>query len=142
MDLIINDSGLQGCKEFLEEVGLSYDDGRYRVCVVALLPMLDHIAQKTWGAPLSIRGKARESLMRKIGFLPDSLTNHSWKSIKAFVDRAFEPAGKSRPPTLNRHWILHGPGISDGTQVDCLRLLQALRTLARLVDIGKLRPCV
>ena len=60
MDVIISDSGLQECKECLEEVRQSYDDGHYRVCVVALFPMLDHIAQKTWDAPLSIKGKAHK----------------------------------------------------------------------------------
>jgi len=142
MDRIINDSGLQECKEFLEEVSQAYDDGHYRVCVAALLPMLDHIAQKAWDAPLSIKGKAHKSLERKIGVLPDSFTDQFWKSTKAFLDRVFASVGKSKPTTLNRHWILHGRGISDGTQVDCLRLLQALRTLARLIDIGKHKPRV
>ena len=73
-------------------------------------------------------------LERTIGGVPpDSFTDYFWKSIEAFSDRVFGSVGKSKPPTLNRHWILHGRGISDGTQVDCLRLLQALRTLARLI---------
>jgi hypothetical protein len=140
MDVIINDSALQECKEFLEEVRRSYDDGRYRVCVAALLPVLDHIAQKIWDAPLSIKGKAHKLLERKIGLLPDSFADHFWKSMKAFLDRVFDGVGKSKPLTLNRHWILHGRGISDGTQVDSLRLLQAIRTFARLIAIGKLKP--
>jgi hypothetical protein len=72
--------------------------------------------------------------------IADSFTDYFWRSIKAFVDQVFTKAGKSRPPMLNRHWILHGRGISDGTQVDCLRLLQAVRTLERLLDIGTNTP--
>jgi len=115
IDLLINEPGLQECKELLKEVKQSYDDHRYRVCVTALLPVLDHIAQKTWDAPLSVRSNAHKSIDRKIGVMPDSFTDHFWRSVKAFVDRVFASAGKSKPPTLNRHWILHGRGISDGS---------------------------
>jgi hypothetical protein len=73
---LIDEPELQQCRGFLEEVRQSYDDGRYRVCVAALLPMLDHIAQRTWDAPLSTQGKAHKSLERKIGVLPDSLTDY------------------------------------------------------------------
>lgn len=134
---LIEEPGLLQCRGFLEEVQQSYDDGRYRVCVAALLPMLDHIAQRTWDAPLSIQGKAHKSLERKIGVLPDSLTDYLWRSLRAFVNQVFVRSTKSKPPVLNRHWILHGRGISDGTQVDCLRLLQAIRLLERLVHIGR-----
>jgi hypothetical protein len=137
IDLLINDPGLQECKGILKEVKQSYDDRRYRVCVAALLPILDLIAQKTWGAPLSIHSKSHKSLDRKIGVMPDSFTDYFWRSVKAFADQVFASVGRSKPPTLNRHWILHGRGISDGTQVDCLRLLQAIRTLERLVSTGK-----
>jgi hypothetical protein len=140
MDLLIDDGELQECKTLLEEVRQSYADGRFRVCVCALLPVLDHIAQKNWDAPFGDHSNANKSLERKIGVLPDSFTDYFWRSIKAFVDRVFEGAGKSKPPTLNRHWILHGRGISDGTQLDSLRLLQAIRTLGRLIDIGKFKP--
>jgi hypothetical protein len=137
IDSLINESGLQECQELLKEVKQSYDDRRYRVCVTALLPVLDHIAQKTWDAPLSVRSNAHKSIARKIGVMPDSFTDHFWRSVKAFVDRVFDGVGKSKPPTLNRHWILHGRGVSDGSQVDCLRLLQAIRTLEQLVEISK-----
>ena len=129
---VIDEPELQQCRGFLEEVRQSYDDSRYRVCVAALLPMLDHIAQRTWDAPLSTQGKAHKSLERNIGVLPDSLTDYLWRSLKAFVDQVFVRSTRSKPPVLNRHWILHGRGISDGTQVDCLRLLQAIRLLEEL----------
>jgi hypothetical protein len=137
IDVLINDPGLRKCKELLIEVKESYDDGRYRLCVAGLLPVLDHIAQNAWDAPLSTHSNAHKSLVRKIGVMPDSFTDHFWRSVKAFVDRVFAGVGKSKPPTLNRHWILHGRGISDGSQVDCLRLLQAIRTLEQLLNIGK-----
>jgi hypothetical protein len=137
IDLLIDEPGLQDGRELLKEVKQSYDDGRYRICVTGLLPVLDHIAQKTWDAPLSVRSNAHKSIDRKIGVMPDSFTDHFWRSVKAFVDRVFVPHGKSKPPTLNRHWILHGRGVSDGSQVDCLRLLQAIRTLEQLVKISK-----
>lgn len=137
IELLISDPGLEDGRELLKEISQSYDDGRYRVCVMGLLPVLDNIAQKNWDAPLSVRGNAHKSIDRKIGALPDSFTDHFWRSVKAFVDRVFIPAGKSKPPTLNRHWILHGRGMSDGRQVDCLRLLQAIRTLEQLVKVGR-----
>ncbi len=136
IDLLINEPELEGGKELLKEVKQSYDDGRYRVCVTGLLPVLDHIAQKTWDAPLNHGTNARKSIDRKIDVMPDSFTNHFWRSVKAFVDEVFVPATKSKPRTLNRHWILHGRGVSDGSQIDCLRLLQAIRTLQRLVKTG------
>lgn len=135
--LLINEPELQECKPLLHEVKQSYDDGRYRVCVTGLLPVLDYIAQKTWNAPLNDRSSARKSIDRKIGVMPDSFTDHFWRSVKAFVDEVFVPATKSKPRTLNRHWILHGRGVSDGKQIDCLRLLQAIRTLQQLVKISR-----
>lgn len=137
IDLLINEPGLQECKELLKEVKQSYNARRYRICVPALLPVLDHIAQKKWDAFLGVHGNAHKSINRKIGVMPDSFTDHFWRSVRAFVDRVFTPVRKSKPPTLNRHWILHGRGISDGSQVDCLRLLQAIRTLERLANIGE-----
>jgi hypothetical protein len=137
ISVLINEPDLRGGKALLKEIKQSYDDGRYRVCVTGLLPVLDHIAQKTWDAPLNEGSNARKSIDRKIGVIPDSFTDHFWRSVKAFVDDVFVPAKKSKPHMLNRHWILHGRGVADGSQIDCLRLLQAIRTLQQLVKIGK-----
>ena len=42
-------------------------------------------------------------------------------------------SANAKPMVVNRHWILHGRGIPDGTQTDCLRLLQAIHTFAFLI---------
>jgi hypothetical protein len=79
------------------------------------------------------RGKDPKQTARKLlGRSPtDSVKRAIWSSIDAFVSHLFEQrsfAG-TRPPLINRPWILHGRDNPSWTKADCLRLFQAADTI-------------
>ncbi len=62
-----------------------------------------------------------------------------WRSIAAFVGRLFlfsEFSGDC-PPTINRHWILHGKAAPNWKKVDALKLFQAIHTVSCVFDIPR-----
>lgn len=58
----------------------------------------------------------------------------AWVSVQAFLDVVFlhHPFSASKPPLINRHWICHGRDVPEWGKVDCLRLFQALDTIAAI----------
>jgi hypothetical protein len=54
--------------------------------------------------------------------------------MNEFVKILFEksPFDQAEPDKCNRHWLLHGRTSKIGKQADCLRLFNAISTLAAI----------
>ena len=133
MTELVGDEALEKWRGYLQEIGQAYDQGLYRVCVPALFATLDGIAYYNWTTKFYKSHGRQQFFKSKMNGL-DSFDACIWQSVAAFVKIVFKEATptNSEPMIVNRHWILHGRGIPDGTQTDCLRLLQAIHTFAFL----------
>lgn len=59
----------------------------------------------------------------------------AWISVQAFVDKVFlnHDFSAPKPALINRHWICHGRDVPEWGRIDCLRLFQALDTIAAII---------
>jgi hypothetical protein len=59
-----------------------------------------------------------------------------WTSVVLFLDHLFASSDfqSASPAFINRHWILHGRSATEWTEVDVLKLVNALATLHWLFD--------
>jgi hypothetical protein len=59
----------------------------------------------------------------------------AWVSVQAFAGEVFlsRDFSASKPALINRHWICHGRDVPDWSKIDCLRLFQALDTIAAII---------
>jgi hypothetical protein len=132
---LLHNQTLQRWHGCLKEIDTAYEKGLYRVCIPTLLTILDGIAYHNWTTKFYSEDGRRKFLERKVqSARKGDLDEHIWRSVKAFVVTVFQSGVKSEPLVINRHWILHGRSAPNGTQADCLRLLQAVHTFASMVE--------
>ncbi len=106
-----------------------FDQGRYRVCVLALLTVLDGVGHR-WHEEF-FKGSRRKSLFKeKLRAEPGTATHSIWRSVSSFAEIVFKSQFESSG--FNRNWLIHGRGIPDDSPLDCLRVLQAILTFADL----------
>jgi hypothetical protein len=133
-DLLVSDDSLKRYRPLLEEISKTLDAKHYRICVPALFSLIEGIAHHNW-TPNFYKEKGRRQFFESKlkGMASGSLGYYVWSSIKAFVNTVFKTATNTRPLIVNRHWIMHGRDIPDGTPTDCLRLLIAISTFATFI---------
>jgi hypothetical protein len=115
-----------------------FEDDDYLSCVSVLVPRVEGFAATKGNEPRFYTRGARERFFAKKlnGVAKSPLNAALWCSVRAFVDRLYEPVDFADEVQLsnrlNRHTCVHGRGNYKHTQADCLRLLQALDTLSSL----------
>ena len=123
----------------LEQCLESYDRGNYLICVPALIAVLEGAIAFPEGIAFMHGSERKAFFHRKIADCDSDLLSLAlWESMDIFVSHLFAsaPFGGTRPPRLNRHWILHGRDAPDWRQADALRLFQALSTSQSHFPVG------
>jgi hypothetical protein len=119
----------------LEGVAVLLEAQKYAAAVPALLAVFEGVARRCWTNG-SWKEKARNEFFElKLQSLEKGSADHIyWVATKAFVDTLYAPNHDPapKPQILNRHWVMHGRGPADENLADCLRLLQAIHTVASL----------
>jgi len=124
-------SGAQ--QQTFEECCEAYSKGQFTICRTALISVLEGMISEYNTDPCDIRVmkvchfQAGEE--RKAG---RNIRSLSWISMYQFTKKFYEKSdfSKAEPGMMNRHWIEHGrtDRIDDGT--DCLKLFNAIATMA------------
>jgi hypothetical protein len=116
--------------KIIEQCIKSYKNQLYLVTVPALITIIE-------GVIVSINENNKMNVINLCRQIEenakDDLEKQAfWKSIGLIIDKLFAniPFDKDRPEIINRHWILHGRDNNEWNQADCLRLFQALETIA------------
>lgn len=121
----------------------AYNDGKYTICRTALISVLEGLISAFNDDPKDVRvmkvchKKAGEE--RTAG---NNIRSICWSSMYQFVKKLYEKSdfSQSEPSTMNRHWIEHGrtDRVDDG--VDCLKLFNAISTMALIQKISDSNP--
>jgi hypothetical protein len=127
---------LKDWQPLLAECLDNYEEGRHRICIPALLSVLEGAIARPDGVEF-VRTDQRIAYFRaKIEAAGrDSLDYATWSSMDIFFALLYEKRDfvQDRPPMLNRHWILHSRDLpASWRQADALRLFHALATLCSL----------
>lgn len=108
----------------------AYTRGEYLVAIPALLTAYEGALAVVVDRPHAM--KPRQLASDELAAADRNLERILWASVDGFTMRLYGSSdfAGDPPPVLNRHWILHGRDEPRWSQADCLRLLQALQTLA------------
>jgi hypothetical protein len=123
----------------LEEVFENIENKKYRICVPALLTIIEgYIAESVFQRLRTPRKNLKVVRAIKDGkwHESDSIGAVMWLSVVTFLEQLFANSDfdADRPNLINRHWILHGRSVTDWTAVDALKLVNAVATLHWLFD--------
>ncbi|MDH3504794.1 MAG: hypothetical protein OEZ41_06960 [Nitrospirota bacterium] len=119
-------------RPLIEQCFTAFECGHYLIVVPAMITVIEGAIAKVGGED-AWRQKDPKQTARKLGgYLDkDSIERIIWLSVDAFVSHLFEQHSfaATRPPLINRHWILHGRDELLWNKADCLRLFQAADTI-------------
>lgn len=122
-----------GQKQLFEECINIYHQGLFSACITALTPVLEGFISFYGDNPKDVRVqricKYHADETKEKGHKLKSLC---WLSMYEFTKVLYEKSdfSESEPASVNRHWIIHGRTSRAGNQADCLRVFNAISTLA------------
>jgi len=132
--------GLSTWWMLLNECFEVFESGKYLITVPALISTIEGVVSYA-GNALHKQNVSRKFLVgvceNKAKRSPGrGLQGLMWRSLEIFIEKLFQdaPFDKSRPTSINRHWILHGRDSSNSTVADSLRLFSALETIDSLLE--------
>lgn len=114
----------------------SYQEGKYSLCVTALLTILEGILvnfadkkNKTKMLDVCKGNMDRTENEKKL------IRHLIWISFYNFIDNLYKSSNfeGNEPDVINRHWILHGRTETEWKSQDCLRLFNAIYTLVTMM---------
>lgn len=127
---LTTEESLQPWRTLVEEAFLCYSEGRYQVVVPSLFVVIEGLTiavanapfEKSPVTPMRRMAQDRQSAIRLLVCV----------SLEEFLDSTFASSSFARtePSSLNRHWTIHGRSRRPATQIDCIKLFNALHTLS------------
>lgn len=130
---LLNSAALSPWRGVLSEAFHAFYLGHFQIVVPALLVVTEGVIAMQSGnlnaAVVGVRKMAAETKAKQDPQTWDALT---WRSIGRWTDHLFLNSHFSgpKPPTLNRHWILHGRDAGPWASADAVRLFAALHTIS------------
>jgi hypothetical protein len=126
-------------KSLLDEVFDCIERSQYRVCIPALISVLEGFTAESICRTLGTSRRevnVTASLKRTKWHEDDNFTSLFWMSVVVFLDHLFAHSDfeSVTPSFINRHWILHGRSPTDWTASDALKLVNALATVHGLFE--------
>lgn len=119
-------------KKTFNECVKAYDDAMYSACLVTLLSLLDGFVSEFGDDPADVR------VMRVCNFHAQEekdkrhhIKSLCWLSMYQFTQMVFQKSdfNQVEPDEINRHWIQHGRSDRTPSELDCLKVLNAISTL-------------
>lgn len=119
-------------RPLIEQCFTAFEYDLYLVVVPAMITVVEGAIATVGGADAWRQKDPKQTAKRLLGrSAKDSVKRVIWSSVDAFVSHLFEDRSfaDTRPPLINRPWILHGRDDPSWTKTDCLRLFQAADTI-------------
>ncbi len=123
---------LRQWQALVDQVDAAYRRGDYAIVVPSALVLLEGVVMRAELGNTDVREAVRSRVQEYQGNV--AYWGAAWEALSCFVEGLYgrvDFAG-AEPPTINRHWILHGRSSAQWSQADCLRVLQACVVFARL----------
>ena len=124
-----------GQNKRFEECKDIYLRGQYSSCITVLTTVLEGFISTFGTDPKDVRVMSICSYhAKKESEKGNKITSLCWQSMHEYTKILFEKSDFSQdePNNANRHWIIHGRTSKLGEIVDCLRLFNALSTMASI----------
>jgi hypothetical protein len=133
---LVDKPALLRWRSLLSECIDVYRRRKYRVVVPSLLTILEGAVVSA--IDLYSRKPPMKVAAQRVYTHDPGVIRAAWASVQTFLEEVFctHDFNSPRRPLINRHWICHGRDIPEWDKVDCLRLFQALDTIAALIGSG------
>ena len=137
---LLSRPGLSAWWSLLDECFEVFESGKHLITVPALISTIEGVVSYAGNSlhKQNVSGKFLVGICANKAKASSGGEIHAlmWRSLEIFVENLFRnaPFDKSRPITINRHWILHGRDSANSTVADSLRLFSALETIDSLLE--------
>ena len=135
----INGSSIkEATKKLFLECWKAFQNKSYAVCAIALVAVIEGILSEYSEDKRDIRMK--KVCQKKVDtFPPDGskIIKYTWISYNKFISKLYEKSDftNPEPEEINRHWLLHGRSEFDISELDCIRLINAVQSICTIYDI-------
>ena len=109
----------------------------YAVYAIALLAVIEGILSEYSDEKKDIR--MMMVCQKMVDTFPEDaskILKYTWISYSMFIRKIYAKSDFSaeEPEEINRHWLLHGRSDYDISEIDCIRLINAVRSLCMIYD--------
>lgn len=137
IDSILNSKIREPLKSLIRQCWDAFQNKLYAVCATSLLSVIEGV--------LSDFGDDKQNvkMMRICQYHVDSfpsdggtIEKHIWISYNTFIRNLYKKSdfNSDEPNEINRHWLLHGRSDFEQTEIDCIRLFNAVESLCMIVN--------
>ena len=137
IDSILQSKIREPLKELVRQCWDAFQGELYAVCSTSLLSVIEGVLSEFGDDKQDVR------MMRICQYHVDSfpadgstIEKHVWISYNTFIRKLYEKSdfNSSEPDVINRHWLLHGRSDYEQTEIDCIRLFNAVQSLSMVVN--------
>lgn len=121
----------------IEECFYAYENHKYIICSITLLTVIEGILSSFYPDKTNIKMmKVCQKQVDTIDGNKDIIQKYIWISYNNFIRKLYERSSfdSEEPSFINRHWILHGRSEYNLTEIDCIRLFNAISSICCIVD--------
>lgn len=127
-------------KSAFEESVAVYEQGQYQVCRICLISVLEGLISSYNPKVNDVRvmhvcdAQAKDARTRG-----KNIKALCWLSMYRFTHNFYAPSKfeLDEPETMNRHWVQHGRTTHVADEIECLQLINAISTIACIIDADK-----
>lgn len=132
IDSILQSKIRKPLKELVRQCWDAFQGRLYAVCSTSLLSVIEGILSEFGDDKQDVR-MMRICQYHVDNFPADGSTieKHVWISYNTFIRKLYEKSdfNSDEPDVINRHWLLHGRSDYEQTEIDCIRLFNAVQSL-------------
>ena len=124
-------------KELVRQCWDAFQNKLYAVCATSLLSVIEGILSEFGDDKRDVRMmKICQYHVDNFSTNGSTIEKHVWISYNSFIRKLYEKSDftAAEPNVINRHWLLHGRSDFEQTEIDCIRLFNAVQSLCMVVN--------
>jgi hypothetical protein len=125
-------------KRAVDECVYAYYNSKYIICSITLLTVIEGILSRFY--PDKTNTKMMKVCQKQVDTIDgnkDIIKKYVWISYNNFIRKLYKKSNfdSEEPSFINRHWILHGRSEYNLTDIDCIRLFNAVSSICCIVGM-------
>lgn len=134
---ILSSSISEGLKKMAKECWTAFQGHLYAICATSLLAVIEGLLSEFSEDKNDVR-MMRVCQKQEDNFPAggSTIAKHTWMSYNRFIRNLYKKSDftSEEPEEINRHWLLHGRSDFEITELDCLRLFNAVQSLCIIIN--------
>ncbi len=137
VDSILSSSISEGLKKMIRECWAAFQGHLYAICATSLLVVIEGVLSEFSEDKGNV--KMMKVCQKQVDDFPtggSTIAKHTWISYNQFIQNLYKNCdfNSEEPEEINRHWLLHGRSDYEITELDCIRLFNAVQSLCIVIN--------